>query len=398
MHPAFENLNHEAEMTHNSQNIETKLVHAGEPLPRIEGAVVLPIFQSSTYEYGGESSWHQIRYMRLGNTPNHKALQSKLAAIENAEAALVSASGMAAITSSLLTFLSAGDHFLAQDNLYGGTHGLVTKDLPRLGISMDFIDAAKPDSWKAKLKPNTKVIYVETISNPLLKVGDLPAVTAFAREHSLISIIDNTFASPLNFRPAERGFDLSLHSCTKYLNGHSDVVAGAVIGKADLVEKVHQTQNHLGGSLDANSCFLMHRGLKTLALRVRQQNANAIAIAEFLENHPRIKKVYYPGLKSHPDYARAVALLDGFGGMLSFELNVEGGIDEVDRIIRKLELPIVAPSLGGIETLITIPATTSHRALSPQERATAGIPETLVRLSVGIEAVEDLIEDFSKVL
>jgi cystathionine beta-lyase/cystathionine gamma-synthase len=388
----------EAEMTHKSDNIETKLIHAGEPIPRIGGAVIVPIFQSSTYEYGEEASYHDIRYMRLGNTPNHKALQDKLKAIENAEAALVSASGMAAITGSLMTFLSSGDHLLVQDNLYGGTHGLVTHDLPRFGIEMDFIDAGDPESWKAKLKPNTKVIYVETISNPLVKVGELKAVAEFASQHRLISMIDNTFASPVNFRPIEHGFDLSLHSCSKYLNGHTDIVAGAVIGKAELIEEIHKSQNHLGGSLDTNSCFLMHRGLKTLALRVRQQNANAQVVAEFLENHPRVKKVHYPGLKNHPDHNRAAALLDGFGGMLSFELDLEGGTSEVIRILKRLKLAIVAPSLGGIETLVTIPATTSHRGLSPQERAAAGISETLVRLSVGIEAAEDLIEDFARVL
>ena len=386
-------------MAHKPGNIETKLVHSGEPYPRIEGAVVVPIFQSSTYESGGgEARWDDIRYMRLGNTPNHKALEEKLAAIENAEAALVSASGMAAIAASLLTFLSSGDHLLAQDNLYGGTHGLVTKDLPQYGISMDFFNARDPESWTVKLKPNTKVIYVESITNPLLKVGDLKAVAKFAREHGLVSMIDNTFASPLNFRPIEHGFDLSLHSCTKYINGHSDVVAGAVIGSSEKIDKIHQKQNRLGGSLDANSCFLMQRGLKTLALRVRQQNENAMALADFLESHPKVEKVYYPGLPSHPDYERAGQLLDGFGGMVSFEIAAMGGIEAVKSILKKLQLPIKAPSLGGIESLVTIPATSSHRCLSPEEREKAGIPETLVRFSVGIEAKDDLIEDFRNAL
>ncbi len=386
-------------MSDDYKHMETKLIHAGEPYPRIEGAVVVPIFQSSTYESGGgEARWDDIRYMRLGNTPNHKALEEKLAAIENAEAALVSASGMAAIAASLLTFLSSGDHLLAQDNLYGGTHGLVTKDLPQYGISMDFFNARDPESWTAKLKPNTKVVYIETITNPLLKVGDLKAVAKFAREHGLVSMIDNTFASPVNFRPIEHGFDLSLHSCTKYINGHSDVVAGAVIGSSEMIDKIHQKQNRLGGSLDANSCFLMQRGLKTLALRVRQQNENAMALAKFLESHPKVEKVYYPGLPSHPDYERAGELLDGFGGMVSFEIAAMGGIDAVKSMLKKLQLPIKAPSLGGIESLVTIPATSSHRGLSPEEREKAGIPETLVRFSVGIEAKDDLIEDFRNAL
>ncbi|HUX06350.1 MAG TPA: PLP-dependent aspartate aminotransferase family protein [Acidobacteriota bacterium] len=386
-------------MSQDYEHIETKLIHSGEPLPHIEGAVVVPIFQSSTYESGGgEARWDDIKYMRLGNTPNHKALQDKLAAIENAEAALVSASGMAAITASLLTCLSCGDHLLVQDNLYGGTFGFVTKDLPQYGVSTDFFDAGDPDSWEAKLKPNTRVIYVETISNPLLKVGALNQVAEFARKHGLVSMIDNTFASPLYFRPIEHGFDISLHSATKYLNGHSDVVAGVVIGSAELVDRIHQKQNRLGGSLDANSCFLMQRGLKTLALRVRQQNENALALAEFLEGHHRIEKVFYPGLPSHPDYERAKKLLEGYGGMVSFVMAAEAGIKTVKNVLNKLQLPIKAPSLGGVESLITIPAESSHRGLSAEELERAGIPETLVRVSVGIEAVEDLIEDFRSAL
>ena len=215
---------------YNDAHIETKLIHAGEPQPRIGGAVSMPIFQSATFEYAGQDSYHDLKYIRLNNTPNHVALHQKLAALENAEAALVTASGMAAISTTLLTFLCAGDHLLAQDCLYGGTYDFITKDLPGWGIACDFIDGDNPDSWQRLLRPNTKAIYMETMTNPLLQVADLEAIVAFAREHGLVSIIDNTFASPVNFRPPERGFDLSLHSCTKYLNGHSDIVAGAVIG------------------------------------------------------------------------------------------------------------------------------------------------------------------------
>ncbi len=379
-----------------SQRIETKLIHAGEPEPRIEGAVSIPIFQSSTFEYTGQNSYHALRYIRLNNTPNHVALHRKLAALENAEDAVVMASGMAAITTALLATLSAGDHLLAQGNLYGGTFDFITKDIPDFGIAFDLIDADDPASWEQKLRPNTKVIFVETMSNPLLQVADLSAVVEFAKRHGLISMIDNTFASPVNFRPPEWGYDLSLHSCTKYLNGHSDIVAGAVIGRADLIQKITHKLNHLGGSLDPHACFLLHRGMKTLAVRVKYQNESALRLAQFLEDHPAVEKVNYPGLASHPRHERARELFDGFGGMLSFELR--GGVEDADRFIQQATLPISAPSLGGVETLITRPATTSHSGLSPEERRTLGISDALIRLSVGIEATEDLIADLAQAL
>jgi len=378
------------------KRLETKLIHSGEPDPPIEGAVSMPIFQSSTFQYTGASSYHDLRYIRLNNTPNHVALHNKLAALENAEAALVTASGMAAISATLLAILSSGDHFLAQNCLYGGTHDFITKDLPSLGISCDLIDGDDPDSWKRYLRKSTKGIYVETMTNPLLQVGDLKAVVEFASAHGLISMIDNTFASPVNFRPAEWGFDLCLHSCTKYLNGHSDIVAGAVIGREDLIQQITRKLNHLGGSLDPHACFLLHRGLKTLAVRVNYQNESALKIARFLENHPAIKKVNYPGLESHPRYQRAREILDGYSGMLSFEL--AGGVEAAEQFIRRTTIPFVAPSLGGVETLITRPATTSHSGMSAEDRQKLGISDSLIRLSVGIEATEDIIEDFDQAL
>ena len=383
-------------MDHKYEHLETKLIHAGEPQPRIGGAVTIPIFQSATFEYKGEASYHDIKYIRLNNTPNHTALNNKLAALENAEAAMVTASGMAAISTALLSILSQGDHFLAQECLYGGTFDFVAKDLPSLGISFDFIDGNDPASWQAKLKPNTKALYVETIANPLLDVPDLVAAAEFAKAHNLVSLIDNTFASPVNFRPAEWGYDLSLHSCTKYLNGHSDIVAGAVIGRADLVERFTHKLNHLGGTLDPHTCFLLHRGIKTLALRMKQHNRSALAIAKFLENHPGVARVNYPGLESHPAHARAAELFDGFSGILSFEM--KGGVAAVERFFDRLQLPVIAPSLGGIETLVTRPATTSHSGLSPAERKAMGIADGLVRVSIGIENTDDLIEDFRQAL
>src|SRR5215469_8050069 len=261
------------------KGLDTKLIHAGEPQPLISGAVAMPIFQSSTFEYASQTSYHDLRYIRLTKPPNDTVLPAKLAALENAEAALVAGSGMAAISATLFTVLAGGGHLIAQDCVYGGTHDLFVEDFPRYGMEVDFVDGDEPATWREALRSNTKAIYVEAMSNPLLQVSDLQAAVDFAAENGLVSIIDNTFASPINFRPAEIGFDLSLHSCTKYLNGHSDIVAGAVIGRAELVEKVALKLNHLGGVLDPHACFLLHRGMKTLAVRVRYQNESALKIA-----------------------------------------------------------------------------------------------------------------------
>lgn len=376
--------------------IDTKLIHSGEPTPRILGAISMPIFQTSMYEYRSGADYHDIKYIRMNNTPNHIALHTKLACLENAESALVTASGMAAISTTLLTILSAGDHLLVQNCLYGGTLDFITKDFPSFGITYDFIDGNDPESWEKKLKPKTRAIYVETITNPLLQVIDLEEIVSFSKQHKLISIIDNTFASPINFRPSELGFDLSLHSCTKYLNGHSDIVGGAVIGSSELITQITHKLNHLGGSMDPHACFLLQRGLKTLGLRVRQQNENANKIAHFLEKHQAVIKVNYPGLPGNPSYRRASDLFEGFGGMISFEL--QGGIDSVNNFFDKVELAIIAPSLGGIETLVTRPAATSHAGMSYKERQQAGISDTLIRISTGIEAVEEIIADFEQAL
>jgi cystathionine beta-lyase/cystathionine gamma-synthase len=378
------------------ENIETKVIHSGEPRPRIAGAVVMPVFQSATYQYAGEKSYDDVRYIRLNNTPNHLALAEKLAALENAEDALVTSSGMSAISTSLLTFLGKGDHLLAQDCLYGGTHDFVTRDIEKFGISYDFIDGNDLESWERKLRTNTKAVYVETISNPLMQVPDLESVVSFAKRHGLVSMIDNTFASPVNFRPLELGFDLSLHSATKYLNGHSDIVAGAVIGKSNLIQQVTHKLNHLGGSLDPHAAFLLHRGIKTLALRVKHHNESALQIARFLEKHPAVAKVNYPGLETHPNHERARRLFDGFGGMMSFELH--DGVEGADSFMHEARLPAVAPSLGGVETLVTRPSLTSHSGLSVDDRRRLGISDGLIRLSVGIEATEDLIKDFQHAL
>jgi cystathionine beta-lyase/cystathionine gamma-synthase len=383
-------------MVKTAKRLETKVIHAGEPEPRINGAVVMPIFQTAMFEYAGEKSYHDLKYIRLNNTPNHLALHQKLAAMENAEAALVTSSGMAAISTTLLTILTNGDHLLAQDQLYGGTHDLLTNDFAGFGLTYDFINAEDSRSWESKLRHNTRAIYVETITNPTMQVADLKAVVRFARAHNLISVIDNTFASPVNFRPPELGFDLSLHSCTKYLNGHSDIVAGACIGHASLIEKIKLKLDHLGGSLDPHAAFLLHRGLKTLAVRVKCQNESALKIAQFLEGHTAVARVNYPGLESCEGYGRARELFDGFGGMLSFEL--KGGVEAAASFMQKTTIPIIAPSLGGVETLLTLPSITSHAGLSSEDRQRLGINDGLIRVSVGIEAVEELIEDFAQAL
>jgi cystathionine beta-lyase/cystathionine gamma-synthase len=383
-------------MASQHERIETKLIHAGEPRPRIHGSIVLPIFQSAMAESAGGGDYHDLPYIRLNNTPNHLALGRKLAALENAESALVTASGMAAISTTMLTILSGGDHLLAQRALYGGTHDLLTREFGRLGLTYDFIDADDPGSWKAALRPATKAVYVEAITNPLLQVADLRAIARFAREHALVSIIDSTFATPVNFRPIDAGFDLVVHSATKYLNGHSDIVGGVVAGRAQTIEHIRHKLNHLGGSMDPHAAFLLHRGLKTLALRVRYQNQSALAIAQFLESHPAVARVNYPGLESHPRHQRARELFEGCGGMLSFEL--KGSAQAAERFLSRVTIAAVAPSLGGVESLVTRPAATSHAGLSPEERARIGISDSLIRMSVGIEATEELIKDLEQAL
>ncbi|MBP7147958.1 MAG: PLP-dependent transferase [Acidobacteria bacterium] len=378
------------------RRIETLLVHAGERGPAAHDAVAMPVYQSAMFRTAGGEAYDDIRYIRLNNTPNHVALGEKLAALEGAQAALVTASGMAAITTVLLELLAPGDHLLAQRCLYGGTHDFVSRDLPRLGIEVGFVDAADPGSWERALRPRTRVLYLESIANPLLEVGRLDAVPAFARAHGLVSVIDNTFATPVNFRPLELGFDLSLHSGTKYLNGHSDIVAGVVAGPAALVERLRVRLNRLGGTLDPHACFLLQRGVKTLALRVARQNESALALARFLARQPAVARVYHPGLPGHPGHDSARELFDGFGGMVSFEL--AGGTAAADRFLQSVTLPVVAPSLGGLETLVTIPARTSHAGMDPDERRAAGIADGLLRVSVGIEALEDLLDDFGRAL
>lgn len=384
-------------MEHKGQQLETRAIHAGAPKPRYEGAVVTPIFQSTVYETPEViERYDDIVYPRLNNLPNHVGLAQKLASLENAEAGVVFATGMAAIATALLSVAGRDGHILVQDHLYGGTRTLVQQYFRDWEVHYDFIDSERPETWAAKLRPNTRAIYVEAIANPLLQIADHRAVVAFAREKGLLAMIDSTFASPVNFQPRDLGYDLVIHSCTKYLNGHSDVIAGAVVGASETIETLKSLANHLGASLDAHACFLLDRGLKTLALRVRQQNDNALQLSEWLSNHSDVSKIFYPGLPSHPQHERAKELFAGYGGMLAFELS--GGESAARRFTDRLRLVTYGPSLGGVESLITRPSVTSHAGLSEDERQTLGITPGVFRLSVGIEAVEDIIGDLNAAL
>lgn len=377
------------------RSIDTKLVHGDDAGRRVQGAVVTPIFQSAMFESSAEAG-DETRYIRYFNTPNQVILHEKLASLEGGEEALVTASGMAAITASVLSITSPGDHILAQKGLYAGTHILLTRDMPHWGISVDFIDDEDPGTWEGKLRPNTRAIITESISNPLMRVISHDRVTGFARKHGLISLIDNTFTTPVNFRPLEWGYDVSLHSGTKYLNGHSDIVAGAVVGTPDFIATVRDRSLILGGSLDPHACFLLERGLKTLAVRVRRQNQSAIRIATYLQEHPSVQAVHYPGLHDHPQHERAQRFFGGCGGMLSFDL--AGGAAAAELFMPELTIPIRAGSLGGVETLVTRPALTSHAGIPEEERRELGIGDGLIRMSVGIEDPDDLLEDLDNAL
>ncbi|HEX5301747.1 MAG TPA: aminotransferase class I/II-fold pyridoxal phosphate-dependent enzyme [Streptosporangiaceae bacterium] len=383
-------------MSGNGESMDTVAVHGGERRPGPDGSLVFPIYQGTVYEVEPGTSYHDIKYIRLNSTPSQQYLHDKLAALEGAEAAVATSSGMAAVTTILLSLMRAGDHLLAGDCLYGGTHDFLTGRAADLGWSVSFVDAGRPETWAAARTERTKVFLVETITNPLMRVGRLDQVADFGRREGIVTVIDNTFASPVNFRPLDAGFDVVFHSATKYLGGHSDLVAGAVMGSAGMIERVRETLNLFGGSLDPHAGFLLARGIKTLALRVQAHNANALALARFLEDHPAVAAVNYPGLASHPDHAHADTLLSGFGGMLS--LRLRGGEQAAQALVDAVTLAYAAPSLGGVETLITRPAATSHAGMSPEDRDRLGITADLVRISSGIEGTQDLIGDFDRAL
>lgn len=383
-------------MVDDRMSMRTRAVHAGEPRPGPAGSVVYPVFQSTVFTSEPGEGYDGIKYIRLSTNPSQRYLHDKLAALEGAAAAVATSSGMAAAAAALLSVLRAGDHLLASNVLYGGTHNLLTEYAERLGWSYTLVDPHRPETWREALRPQSKVFLVESMTNPHVRVGLLPEIAAFGRAAGLVTVIDNTFASPVNFRPLEIGFDLVFHSATKYLGGHGDLVAGCVMGDAGRVAEVRSVVTHFGGALDPHAGFLLARGVKTLALRMRAHNDNAVALAAFLAEHGKVEAVSYPGLPSHPDHERAATLCNGFGGMLS--LRLAGGVEAADALIKALRLPYAASSLGTVQTLITRPAVTSHAGMSVAERERAGVTDDLVRVSCGIEDPDDLIADFAQAL
>src|SRR5260221_11090378 len=362
----------------------TLSVHAGSKGDPQYHGLATPIYPSSAYDYESE-----VLYPRYFNTPNQRAVAEKMAALENGEDAIVLSSGMAAIMTSLLAMVKQGDHILFQTDLYGGTQHAALKELNRYGIDYSLVDVANLKAFEKGIRPTTRVIYIETPSNPLMKITDLTGVAKLARRHGLITVIDNTFASPVNQNPIDQGIDIVTHSGTKYIGGHKDLCCGVVRASKKITQKIKASAVNLGGSLDSYTCYLVERSLKTLVLRVRQQNKSALAIARFLEAEPHVKRVNYPGLKSHPGHRIAKRQMPGgFGGMLSFE--VKG---DPEKLMKKLNYIKRAVSLGGVESSINTPARTSHAKLSVAERKAAGISDKLLRLSVGIEETEDLIND-----
>jgi cystathionine gamma-synthase/cystathionine gamma-lyase/cystathionine beta-lyase len=374
---------------------QTDCVHAGaDDLHR--GAAVMPVYGCTVFELTDGVAYRDIRYPRLSNTPNHVAVAARVAALEGAEAGLVTASGMAAITTTLFEVLARGGHLIATHSAYGGSYHFAAHDLPDFGMSASFVDANQAHTWEAALEPHTRAIYVEAIDNPTTRVPDHEAVIAFARQHGLLAIVDSTFATPINFQPLALGYDIAIHSATKYLNGHSDLAAGAIASSRELIDRIRGRLNHFGGSLPAQGCALLERGLKTLPLRVAQQNKTALALATVLEAHPGVQRVHYPGLASHPDHDRATRLFSGFGGMLAIELT--GGAAAAIRLVERLSIPIYAASLGGPETLVVRPAASSHLDMTPEERLAAGVTDGLLRISCGLEGTADLIDDFTAAL
>ena len=377
-------------MKTNNIGINTICTHVGEVHDEQFKSAISPLFMATSYSYDGMDA---KRYPRSFNSPNQEALSKKIAALEKCEAGMIFGSGMAAISHTLLALLQKGDHIVFPETLYGGTYNFIVKELPKFGIEYSFAKGFSKAEFEAAIQPNTKIIYTETPSNPLMKLTDLSMVSSLAKKHQCLSMIDNTFASPINQSPADFGIDIIMHSATKYMGGHSDISAGAIATTQELIDKIWQTSINLGGHLSDYTVWLLERSIKTMALRVKQQSRNAKKIAKWLENHPQVAKVYYPGLKSHPDYELAKKQMKRYGGMLSFEL--AEGLDSLE-FMRTLKLVKYSLSLAGVESTILSPAETSHFLLSPEERAKQGISDGLLRFSIGIEEVEDIKADLEQ--
>jgi cystathionine beta-lyase/cystathionine gamma-synthase len=379
---------------------ETKAVRGGTSLEKKNGPLSTPIYQTSTFEVTDNEQ--QLRatptdmfYTRYGN-PTHTVAERAIAELEGTDKALLFASGMNAITTSVLALLKSGDHVVAQRDIYGGATKFFGQWLPKLGIETTFVDTVEYDQHERAIRPNTKLLYVESPTNPLVRVVDLRRIVAIARHHELITMIDSTFATPINCRPADFGIDLVMHSGTKYFGGHSDLIAGVVAGRADLIDQIHATRTTLGGCMDPHAAWLLLRGIKTLAVRVQRQNENALRVAQFLAQHPNVRRVHYPFAEGHPQQALAIEQMRGGGGIVSFE--VEGTGEDARKLSENLSLFTLAPSLGGVDSLVSIPVLTSHAMIPPEHRAKMGITEQLIRLSVGIEHAGDLIADLEQAL
>ena len=373
----------------------TRAIHGDPAVLPDWSPVVQPLFQSSTFT-NPIGSTGEVLYTRYGNNPNQTSIARRLALLEGAEAAIFVASGMGATALAHLAVLRPGDHLISSKWIYGTTQRLFQTEFGRIGIEVSFVDPTHAREWKQALRKDTRAIFLETPTNPLMRVVDLEPIATLAKAEGLALLVDSTFATPINLRPLEQGADLVIHSATKYLNGHSDVIAGAVVGAEPVIEEVRKLMQVWGQALDPMAAWLIDRGLKTLAVRVERQNATGLALAEWCNKQPGFAAVHYPGLPKHPDYAVAKRVLGGFGGMLGVEL--KGGVRAAERFLRALTLAKHAPSLGGVETLVSEPRLTSHAGLSAEERAGVGIPDGFLRFSLGLEDADDLIADFAHAL
>ncbi len=376
----------------NNLGINTICTHIGEVKDEQFKGAISPIYMSTSYEFDNVDV---KRYPRYFNTPNQEMLCKKIAAIEKTENALIFGSGMAAVSTTLLAFLHKGDHVVLQQTLYGGTYNFVVEEFDKFGIEYSFTKDLSIESFQKEIKENTKVLYIETPSNPLLTITDMQLVANLAKENGIVTMIDNTFASPINQTPIDFGIDIMLHSATKYMGGHSDILAGAVAASNEHIDKIWNIAKNLGGSLSDFTVWMLERSLKTMNLRVKRQSKNALKMAKYLDKNESVANVYYPGLKSHPDYALAKKQMNNFGGMLSFEL--KENINAMD-FMNNLSLIKPSMSLAGVESTMLSPTQTSHALLSPEERENQGIKDGLIRFSVGIEETKDLIADIEQAI
>ncbi len=379
-------------MKDNIKGINTICIHVGEIKDEQFGGAVSPIYPSTSYEYiDAEIS----RYPRYSNTPNQEYLCKKIAALEETESAMILGSGMAAISTTLLSLLDSGDHILFQNDIYGGTRNLAEAQFDRYGIEYSFTDSLEVSDFEKKIRDNTKVIYIESPSNPILKIVDIRAIAKLAKSKGLISVIDNTFATPVIQKPSTMGIDIILHSATKYFGGHSDICAGAVATTEDLKETIWSLSKNLGGSLSDYTVWLLERSMKTLSIRVKAQQENAMKLSKYLYDHDLTKTVYYPGLPTHNNHDLAKRQMDGFGAMMSFEFDES---IHVNTFLKALELIKPSMSLAGVESTMLVPAETSHYLLKEEDRIAQGITNNLIRFSVGIEDTEDVIEDIEQAI